>query len=587
MSKKSSRWKQYQPYIQSMKAPFKAIWADPLGRPGSILFLLVLFVAIFAPLLATHDPHEMNQRVEGTAATFIEGQWERMRVIGDTPLNATAVISPGESFAVGREGTILHFDGNRWNKEESPVDTSLLSVDFFSSEFGFAVGENGVIIKYDGHSWTQLESPVEVSLNGVAVPAPDKAIAVGEDGTIISWDGNSWNLLDSPATRDLMAINMVSPNSGVIVGDRGTIIHYQDGEFVNASFRTFTDGTFRRLNAVAISDEGFGFTTGERGEILGFDGEDWYNMTSPESRELTGVGIVGPEEAYIVGIRGIVLKFDGERWTRLGLGYHRSFRGLDIEDGYGFGVGTDPYINELSPPTWEHLFGTTHLGRDIWSQVMYGSRTALIVGIITALIVNIIGVAIGLTSGYFRGRVDNILMRIVDIMYGLPLEPFAIILVLIFRPSLWIIILAIGLLTWRTNARIIRSQVLSLVERPFIKAARVAGASDLRIILVHIAPNVLPLAFLQLAVAIGYAITAEATLSFLGLGPPRLYSWGTILHAARLSGAWRTAWWWVIPPGIFISLTVVSVFLISRSLEVLTNPRLRGGSTRAPRSKKS
>ncbi len=585
MAQKSNRWKQLQPYFQSMKAPFKAIWADPLGRPGSILFILILFVAIFAPVLATHDPHVMNENIEGTAAPFVDGEWQRMSVIGDRPLNSTAVISPGESYSVGREGIILHFDGDEWVEKESPVDISLQSVDFFSPEFGFAVGEKGTIILFDGQAWQQVDSPVEIMLKGVAVPAEDMALAVGEEGTILQWDGSSWTRLESPTERDLNAVFMTSPDSGVLVGGRGTIIHYEEGEFVNASFRTMLDGTFRDLNAVAISPEGFGFTTGQRGEILGFDGEDWFNMSSPESRELTGVGIVDADKAYIVGIRGIVLEYDGEAWSRMDLGYRRSFRGLDISEGYGFGIGTDPYINELSPPTRDHLFGTTHLGRDIWSQVMYGSRTALIVGIVTALLVNIIGVVIGLVSGYFRGRVDNILMRIVDIMYGLPLEPFAIILVLIFRPSLWIIILAIGLLTWRTNARIIRSQVLSLVERPFIKAARVAGAGDLRIILVHIAPNILPLAFLQLAVAIGYAITAEATLSFLGLGPPRLYSWGTILHAARLSGAWRTAWWWIIPPGVFISLTVVSVFLISRSLEVLTNPRLRGGNTRAPGSK--
>ena len=92
---------------------------------------------------------------------------------------------------------------------------------------------------------------------------------------------------------------------------------------------------------------------------------------------------------------------------------------------------------------------------------------------------------------------------------------------------------------------------------------------------VHIAPNILPLVFLQLAVAAGFAITAEATLSFLGLGPPRMHSWGTILHAARLSGAWRTAWWWIVPPGALIMLTVVSIFFIARALEVLSNPRLK------------
>ena len=310
-------------------------------------------------------------------------------------------------------------------------------------------------------------------------------------------------------------------------------------------------------------------------------------MPNSESRTLKGVAYVSKMEAYAVGLRGTVLRFDGINWEVVPRITRRDFRGISFSTGQGYIFGVDPYVNELTRPSREHLFGTTHLGRDIWSQVMYGSRTALMVGIIAALVVNILGLTIGLVAGYYRGMLDNVLMRIVDIMYGLPLEPFAIILVLIFKPSLWIIILAIGLLTWRTNARIIRSQVLSIVERPFVKAARVAGASNLRIMLVHITPNILPLAFLQLAVAMGYAITAEATLSFLGLGPPQIYSWGTILHSARLSGAWRTAWWWVIPPGLFICITVVSVFLISRSLEVLTNPRLRGGKDIAPGPEKS
>jgi len=160
-------------------------------------------------------------------------------------------------------------------------------------------------------------------------------------------------------------------------------------------------------------------------------------------------------------------------------------------------------------------------------------------------------------------------------MYGIPFEPFALILVLLFQPSLTIVILAVSLLTWRTVARLIRSQVLSLRERPFVKAARVAGASDLRIMYLHIFPNVLPLVFLELAIIVGVSIIAEATLSFLGLGPPQAISWGGILHDARLSGAWRTAWWWNLPPGILIMTTVLSVFFISRSLEVVANPRLR------------
>lgn len=571
-----------RPYLDSVFVPLKTIWADPLGRPGAVIFSIVLLIALFAPLLATHDPNLMNVRTEGRVVQFTGGTWGQEVVAGDIPITSFAWQSSGQGVAVGPEGALMNYrESQGWTTVDSPTDSNLYAVDA-QANLALAAGAAGTVLLYDGNSWRSIDSGVDVDLYGVAVSSPTQALIVGADGVVLRWDGNALTNLDSGTSHTLRSVSMSSADSGVVVGDRGTILHYTDGHFSKASFRSFMDSTFRRLSAVDVTSD-YGFAVGERGTIMGFDGEDWYNMTSPESRELRDVAVLSSDEAYAVGIRGIVLQYDGASWQTMRHGYRRDFRGVSVLNGQGIAYGTDPYINELAPPSRDHLFGTTHLGRDIWSQVMYGSRTALLVGVIAALVVNLIGVTVGLVSGYYRGRVDAVLMRIVDIMYGFPLEPFAIILVLIFRPSLWIIIMAIGLLTWRTNARIIRSQVLSLAQRPFVKAAKVAGASNLRIMLVHIAPNILPLAFLQLAVAMGYAITAEATLSFLGLGPPQMYSWGTILHAARLSGAWRTAWWWVIPPGLFICVTVVSVFLISRSLEVLTNPRLRGGNNRAPR----
>lgn len=569
------------PYVQSFKTPFVVIWQDPLGKVGALLLTTILLVAIFAPFLATHDPNTMNERIEGTIIPFSH-TWGRVEIISHKPLNDVAILSPNEAIAVGEDGQIFSYSApSGWVPMESPSRESLHAVSFLDSQLGMAVGHNGTILIFDG-SWQEMLTPTQNILLDIDLIAPDLAFAVGQGGTILTWNGEIWQEFPSPTTMNLNSISFSSPTKGAAVGDRGTILVYRDGGFKPGTYRSFLDPTFRNLIGVHIYSENLGFAVGERGVIMGFDGQDWYSMTSPESREIRAVAIVSHEEAYAAGRQGILLDFDGESWKKLQTGYRRHFRGLDVISGFGFAVGTDPYINELAPPSRDHLFGTTHLGRDIWSQVMYGSRIALLVGITAALVVNIIGVTVGLVAGYYRGTTDSLLMRITDIMYGLPLEAFAIILVLIFGPSLWIIILAIGLLTWRTNARVIRSQVLSLAQRPFIKAARVAGASHLRILFVHIAPNILPLAFLQLAVAIAYAITAEATLSFLGLGPPQLHSWGTILHAARLSGAWRTAWWWVLPPGIFITITVVSVFLISRSLEVLTNPRLRGGKKGAP-----
>lgn len=584
---KKSRWQQRResllPYVQALVVPLKTIWADPLGRPGAIIFSAILLIALFAPVLATHDPNAMNERTMGLAAPYTEGAWGSIRQVGQTPLNAVSILADERAIAVGRDGVIMAYDGTDWNSMPTPTDHTLRAVASAGTGFGLAVGDGGVVLRFDGDSWQNQPVPVEVDFTDVVAASEDLALVVGVNGTVLLWDGTGMQALDSGTTQNLHGVTMNAAGEALLVGDRGTILHYVDGEFVEAEFRTFMDATFRRLHAVAGDPSGKAYAVGERGTILGYEDGQWFTVTSPENRELRDIAMVSSDEGYIVGIRGIVLRYTGDGWERLQLGYQRDFRGLAMAHGVGFAVGTDPYVNELAAPSREHLFGTTHLGRDIWSQVLWGTRTALLVGIVAAVVVNLIGVTVGLSAGYFRGRVDSILMRIVDVMYGLPLEPFAIILVLMFRPSVWIIILAISLLTWRTNARIIRSQVLSIVERPFIKAARVTGASSSRIMLVHIAPNILPLAFLQLAVAIGYAITAEATLSFLGLGPPQVYSWGTILHAARLSGAWRTAWWWVLPPGVFISITVVSVFLISRSLEVLTNPRLRGGNSSAPR----
>lgn len=235
----------------------------------------------------------------------------------------------------------------------------------------------------------------------------------------------------------------------------------------------------------------------------------------------------------------------------------------------------DGRIARMHPPSQQFLFGTTDYGRDIFSQVVMGSRIALQVGILAALVVTIAGTAIGLVAGYYGGLVDTILMRVVDIAYGIPFIPFVIVLVALMEPSTTNIIVAISVLSWRSVARIVRAQVLSLANRPFVKAARVAGASDLRIMWVHILPNIIPLALLEMSFVTGWAITSEASISFVGFGDPRSVSWGKTLHEAFLAGAVRTAPWWVAAPGLAIVLLVLAIFFITRGLENVINPRLR------------
>jgi peptide/nickel transport system permease protein len=235
----------------------------------------------------------------------------------------------------------------------------------------------------------------------------------------------------------------------------------------------------------------------------------------------------------------------------------------------------DGSVAQLVPPSAHFWLGTTYYGRDVLSQLLAGTRVAMIVGVLSAFFIAAIGTNIGLVSGYFGGWVDTILMRITDVVFGIPFLPFSVILVALLSPSLFNIVLTISCLLWRTTARVIRAQVLSLRERPFIRAAKVTGAGDLRIMYVHILPNVLPMSLLYVALGIGWAVLAEASLSFLGFGDPNMLSWGEILYQAYLTGSFRSSWWVVVPPGICIALLVASAFMIGREFETVINPRLR------------
>ena len=238
-----------------------------------------------------------------------------------------------------------------------------------------------------------------------------------------------------------------------------------------------------------------------------------------------------------------------------------------------YGAGRS--VQRLAPPSAANWFGTTNQGMDVLSQLIWGSRVALAVGLLSALGSVLLGTLIGLVAGYFGGWVDEVLMRATDVAFGIPFLPFAMVVISIAQPSLALVILLVIFFLWRTTARVIRSQVLSLKTRPFIWAAKAAGAGPWKILFVHIAPNVLPLSFLYMAIGVQSGVLLEAALSFLGFGDPHVLSWGIRLNAAFQAGAMRTAWWWVLPPGVALSALVISVFMITRAYEEMLNPRLR------------
>lgn len=232
-------------------------------------------------------------------------------------------------------------------------------------------------------------------------------------------------------------------------------------------------------------------------------------------------------------------------------------------------------LASMKGPSAEHILGTTRFGRDVLSQAIWGTRSALMVGLVTATVVVVIGTTVGVLSGYFGGRVDDVLMRITDVIYGIPILPFAIVALTILERSIIWIVMVIGFIYWRNSARIIRSDVLSLRSEEFIQKAKTTGASDVRIIWKQVVPNILPISFLYFAFAVGFSIIMAANIAFLGFGDPNQISWGRMIFSAWNNNGVFQQPLWVLAPGMMIVFTVTSVYLIGRTYEEVANPRLQ------------
>lgn len=230
----------------------------------------------------------------------------------------------------------------------------------------------------------------------------------------------------------------------------------------------------------------------------------------------------------------------------------------------------DPYsrFEPYSSPSRAHLLGTNDMGHDILSELIYGTRVSLTVGLLTALLATGIGVIIGLTAGYFRGIVDETLMAITDVFLMVPRIPLVIILAVFLKPSYWIIILVLGLIWWTTTARVVRSKTMQVREMGFVISSQSMGFSHLHTIFSEIFPNTIFVIIPKFMLTVASAMISEASLSFLGLGDPTKKSWGMMIrYAFERGGFIRDLWWWYTIPGIAITCCVLSIVLISFSLE--------------------
>ena len=245
---------------------------------------------------------------------------------------------------------------------------------------------------------------------------------------------------------------------------------------------------------------------------------------------------------------------------------------------YNWGDGSLALRDLLQKPSPEHILGTNQRGEDIFSRLLYGSQISLIVGFVASIVAVVIGTSVGLISGYYGGILDSVLMRITDVFLCLPTLPLMLIMLLIFGQGYGNVIIVIAILGWTGTARMVRSEALSLRERPLTEASHALGASDGYILTRHILPNTLPLILANMILGVVNAILSEAGIAFLGFvdihGQP---SWGIMLH-----WAWKNAallanrWWWFMPPGLLILLTTLGFVFISHTADKVVNPRLRG-----------
>ena len=239
-------------------------------------------------------------------------------------------------------------------------------------------------------------------------------------------------------------------------------------------------------------------------------------------------------------------------------------------------TGVDPEITHSTGPSLRHWLGTDFMGRDILSQLLAGARVAFLVGVSAAFMSIVLGTAIGMVAGYMGRFGDTVLMRLADMIMVMPTMLVVLMIAALFgQLTIWTIVLIIALFRWPGVSRVIRAQTLSLKHRPFIEAARVAGASHLRIIFRHIMPNVLPLSFLYMTFRVTSAIIIEAALAFLGFGDPSTVSWGMMLQWVWKTGHMFKAPYWLLPPGICISLITLSFYMLGRAMDEVLDPRLR------------
>jgi peptide/nickel transport system permease protein len=236
----------------------------------------------------------------------------------------------------------------------------------------------------------------------------------------------------------------------------------------------------------------------------------------------------------------------------------------------------EAFSTGYEPPSPEHWLGLNDVGNDLLSQIMYGTRSSLLVGFGAAFLAIAVGTVLGLAAGYWGGRTDGAISSVTDFFLVIPEVPLMMVIAAVWGQGLWKMTLIIGILLWTWTVRVIRAQVMSVKERVYVRRAKALGGSDWRVITRHVLPQVAPLIIVNFVLTVAVAIFDESALSFLGLGDPRVMSLGRILDEANQGGAATLgAWWAFIPAGAVIAILILSLTLMGQAVEDALNPRLR------------
>ncbi|MGC8672229.1 MAG: ABC transporter permease [Thermoplasmata archaeon] len=381
-----------------------------------------------------------------------------------------------------------------------------------------------------------------VYVNGFTIPNPSYKSYVLTN-IVGTKSGNIFAYADM-GTRT--AVALIDPNKGLIMSD---------GAFYNV-----VDGAVNSIPTYDLGSAMYILSTTD-GLVYTFNSNMKVNSTFT---------VLGGLKTPINGLGNVI------GYTSLsGYFYGGITKNGDLYMQMTVGTNIAPLPPGKYPSGNTYILGTDVYGHDIWTWIVYGARAELIVGTVAAVTSVFLGTFLGLISGFYGGWVDSILMRLTDIFLSIPGLVIMLLLISILGPNIWNVILVIAILGWSGITRIIRAQVMSLKSRAFIDAARVSGASNFRLMMVHIFPNIIPLTFLFMSFGVSGAILTEASLAFLGMGDPNAITWGMMLQYIFTTGNVLSAPWWLIPPGLAITLLSMAFYLVGRAFDEVVNPRLR------------